>query len=454
MKHFLWFFCLLFLMSGCASKRYTKKASKFEDAGLYKDASDYYYEAVKRKDSNVEAKLGLRKNGQITLDNKLDNFQEYYNQGNNKQAVYMYLNAEAYYEKIKAVGVELGFPEKYHSYYIESKNNFLGDKYIHGMDLLNREEFSLALSVFTEIKNIDENYKDIKEKYITAKFEPKYREAIDLIDNGHYRQAYYTFDYILKNTNDYKQAQAYKDDALEKGTLAILVTEFTFTRKQNQVGANYITSLIGTKLSELNNPFLKLIDPATLDVAIYKSRGVLDMRAANLAGIHAVLSGEIIEYVSVKGKLLKTSKKGYIKEVIKLKNDAGVESESITYHKTEYMEYQAKNKARLNLNYKLVSTSNKEILVTNSFNRNKTDEVHYAIFEGEKEKLVPGNWKFKDSKSIEDIVKDDKKEVRKLQRLLDARQEIKPSANLRAELINQAISAIVSRVDKYNPENK
>ena len=60
MKYFLWFLCVLFMASGCASKRYTKKASKFEEAGLYKDAAKYYYEAVKRKDRNVQAKLNLQ----------------------------------------------------------------------------------------------------------------------------------------------------------------------------------------------------------------------------------------------------------------------------------------------------------------------------------------------------------------------------------------------------------
>jgi hypothetical protein len=454
MKYFLWFLCVLFLASGCASKRYTKKASKFEEAGLYKDAAEYYYEAIKRKDSNVDAKLGLRKNGQITLDNKLANFLEYYKQANFRQTVYMYLNAEAYYEKIKAVGVELSFPEDYKAYYHEAKSDYLGKKYIEGTELLNREEFSSALAIFTEIKNVDENYKDVKEKYIIARYEPKYREAVDLIENGYYRKAYYTFGYILKFAGDYKQSQIYQDEAQEKATIAILVTDFTFTKRQNRTAANYVTSMIKGKLSELDNPFLKLIDPASLDVAIYKVTGKLDMQVANLAGIHAVLSGQLLDYVASEGKQNKTPKKGYIKEVIKLKNDDGVETESITYHKTEYMEYEAKNEARLNLNYKLISTSNSEVLISDSYNRNKFDEVHYAIFEGEKEKLVPGYWKYKDSKSKVDIVKDEKKDVRKLKQLLNAKQKIKPAVDLLGELINHAVGTITNKVDKYNPEKE
>lgn len=454
MKYFLWFILLLFLAAGCASKKYTKKAAKFEEAGLYNDAAEYYYEAVKRKDSNVDAKLGLRKNGQMKLDKTLAGFYDYYKQGDYKQAVYHYLNAESYRDKVNAVGVELTFPEQYKTYYEEAKSDYLSKKYIQGIEMLDREDFSGALAIFTEIKNVDENYKDVQEKYIVARYEPKYREAIDLIETGHYRKAYYTFDYVLKWAGDYKQANVYKEEAREKGTFAILVTDITYTNRQFGTGANYITTKIKEDLGRLDNPFLKLIDPVILDVAIYTPTGKLDMQAANLAGIHAVFSGQLLDYATSESKLKKIPKKGYIKEVIKLKNDAGVETETVTYHKTEYMEYEAKNEARLSLNYNLVSTAGSEVLLSNNFSRNKGDEIHYAIFEGEKDKLVPGNWKYKDSKSPEDIIKDEKKDVRQLQQLLKAKQSITPAANLLGDLINQAVGNISDNIDKYNPEKE
>jgi hypothetical protein len=454
MKSFLWLFCLLFLVSGCASKRYTKKASKFEDAGLYKDASEYYYEAVKRKDSNVEAKLGLLKNGQITLDQKVSVFLDYYKQGDFKQAMYKYLDADAYYEKIKAVNVELNFPNEYDAYFEESKNNYLSSKYIEGIEFLNREDFSSALAVFTEIKNVDIEYKDVYEKYIIAKYEPKYRQAIVLLENDKYRQAYYTFDYILNNVNEYKQAQAYKEEAKERGTLGILVTGFSATEKQNLNGSRYITSVIQAKLGELNNPFIKLIDPLTLNASIYKNRKVVDMQAANLAGIHLILSGQLLEYVAIDNKLKKTPQKGYIKEIIKLKDEEGVESESIKYHKAEYMEYEANSNSSLNLNYKVTSTTNSEVIISKNFSQTRTDEIHYAIFSGEDATLVPGNWKYKDRKSAEDVVKDNKKDVRELQGLLDARQKLKSASEMLDDLVKQSAEIIVNKIDNYNPEEK
>ncbi|MCD4697238.1 MAG: hypothetical protein K8S16_13455 [Bacteroidales bacterium] len=443
-----------FLFTGCASKRYTKKASKFEEAGLYKDAAEYYYEAVKRKDSNVDAKLGLRKNGQLTLDNKLAVFMDYYKQANYKQAVYVYLNADEYYHKIKAVGVDLIFPENTRAYYEEAKSDFLGKKYIQGSELLDREEFSASLSIFTEIINIDENYKDIKEKYTIARYEPKYREGINLLDKAKYRKAYYTFDYILNGAGDYKQAFILKEESREKGTLAIIVTDFTYTKKQNRGVASHLTTKVRENINGLDNPFLKLVDPLTLDVAIFKYGGEVDMQAAHLAGVHAILFAEINDHKKFESKLKKTPKKGYIKEVIKLRNDEGGETESIIYHKTKYTEFEAKNEASLNLTYKMVSTLNSELLISDGFSRKKEDEVHYAVFDGKKKNLVPGYWKYKDKRSVEDVVRNEKKEVRALKRLLDSKHKIKTATAMLNELIEQSVKSITSKVDAYNPEKE
>ena len=66
-KYLSWIMILVFL-TGCASKKFTKRGEKFEQAGLYEDAAEYYYQAVKRKGTNLDAKVGLRKNGQLLLD--------------------------------------------------------------------------------------------------------------------------------------------------------------------------------------------------------------------------------------------------------------------------------------------------------------------------------------------------------------------------------------------------
>ncbi len=452
MKKILLLLSVLLLVAGCASKRYTKKAAKFEEAGLYEDAAEYYYQAVKKKDSNVDAKLGLRKNGQLALDRKLADFTSAYKQSDYKKAVYNYIDAEKYYNKIEAVNVNLDFPEYHKEYYAEAKSDYLNKKYADGVDKLNREDFSAALAVLEEMKGIDANYKDVKELYITAKYEPMYRDANQYLETELYRKAYYTFETIIKGAGSYKQSVALKDEAQEKGTITILVTDLSYTNYRYRETAGKITSDLKGKLSELNNPFLKIIDPSSLNVNIYQN-GQMNMKAANLAGIKSVLSGSVTSVSSVNGKLNKNEKRGYLKIVTKTKNKEGQEVETVKYHKTTYMEYQQVNKANLALNFKLVSTEDNSVMVSDMISNNNSDKIHYATFGGDKKKLIPGYWKYKDRNSNSDVKKDNKSDIKKLQNLLKADKSIKSSQTLLKELMNNSVNKMTKKVDKYNPEN-
>lgn len=452
MKKILLFLSVILLVAGCASKRYTKKAAKFEEAGLYEDAAEYYYQAVKKKDSNVDAKLGLRKNGQLALDRKLADFTSAYKQSDYKKAVYNYLDAEKYYNKIKTVNVNLDFPEYHKEYYAEAKSDYLNKKYADGVDKLNREDFSAALAVLEEMKGIDANYKDVKELYITAKYEPMYRDANQYLETELYRKAYYTFETIIKGAGSYKQSVALKDEAQKKGTITILVTDLSYTNYRYRETAGKITSDLKGELSELDNPFLKIIDPSSLNVNIYQN-GQMNMKAANLAGIKSVLSGSVTSVSSVNGELNKNEKRGYLKVVTKTKNKEGQEVETVKYHKTTYMEYQQVNKANLALNFKLVSTEDNSVMVSDMISNNNSDKIHYATFGGDKNKLIPGYWKYKDRNSKEDVKKDNKSDINKLQNLLKADKNIKSAQTLLNELMSKSVNKMTEKVDKYNPEN-
>jgi len=453
MKRIIFLLCIVFLVAGCASKRYTKKGKKFEEAGLYEDAANNYYEAVYRKSSNVDAKLGLHKTGQITLDHKLTEFMNSYKQGNYDKAVYEYLDSEKYYKKLKKVGVKLSFPENYKAYYEEAKSDYLGQKYIEGLEKLNREEFSAALSVFSEIKSIDENYKDIKEKYIIAKYEPKYREGIQYLESAYYRKAYYEFERIQNGAGDYKQVFSLKEEAREKATISILIIDFKASSRYTTDAAASITTKLKGAVGNLDNPFIQLIDEASIESSIYNN-GEIDMQVANLSGIDVVLSGRLMVYNKKTGKLIETPQRGYLKEVYKVRNEAGEETEKVTYHKTNYSEFKAKNSASVKLNYKMVSTKNSEVLMSDDLSRQKTDAIHYAMFDGDKKKLIPGYWKYKKGNSDEDVIEDNKSDVRALKRLLDADRKIQSANSLMGQLLTKTVKELSSKVDKYNPEDE
>lgn len=447
------FISLILLFSACASKRFAKKAAKFDQAGLFEDAASYYLLAVQKNPANVDAKLGLRKTGQLTLDKKLAEFMQLYKQADYQQSVYKYIIAEDYYKKVKSAGVDLVYPESYKSYYEEAKGDFLNKKYIEGIDMLNREEFTDAKTVFEEIKKIDVNYKDVKEKYIIAKYEPIYREANHLLDNKLYRQAYYKFIEIINGAKEYKQSANLRDEAREKGTITILATDFICLQGSQKAATQALTAKLKDQLLNSNNPFIRLIDPASVSTNLY-TNGKINFQTASLAGIKAVLTGSVSEVTATEGKLIKTTKRGYLKEVIKEKNAAGEEIEKVNYHKTEYFEFEMQNQARFGLNFKLISTENSEVMVSDMFTLSNTDKVHYATFTGDKKKLIPGYWKNKNSKSPEDIVKDNWGDVNNLKNLLNAGQQIKAVSILTGELVDQSASRIATKINNYNPEKQ
>jgi hypothetical protein len=445
------FISILLVFSSCASKRLTKKAAKFDQAGLYEDAASWYLMAVKKNPANVEAKLGLHKTGQYCLDKRLGDFMQLYRQADYQQSVYKYLVADEYYTKVKAAGVELDFPESYKSYYEDAKGDFLNNRYVEGIDKLKREEFTDARLIFEEIRKIDPNYKDVAEKYITARYEPMYREANDLTESRLYRKAYYKYCEIINGAKEYKQSAVLRDEAREKATITILITDIAFTTMPQKPVAVALSGKLKDEVLTLNNPFIRLVDPSSVSADLFEN-GRINPETANLAGIKALLSGTIAEVSATEGKLEKTTKRGYLKEVTKEKNAAGEEVEKVTYHKTEYFEFTNKNTVRLGMNFRLSGTGDGLVMVSDMFTLSNTDQVHYATFGGDKKRLIPGYWKKKESASPEDIIKDNWADVNSLKSLLNANQQLKPVSQLTGELVDQSARRIAEKINNYNPE--
>ena len=68
----------ILVITACASQRYAKLALKNEQAGLYEDAAELYLKSLNADKENIDAKIGAKKNGQLTLDDKLRKFSKSY----------------------------------------------------------------------------------------------------------------------------------------------------------------------------------------------------------------------------------------------------------------------------------------------------------------------------------------------------------------------------------------
>lgn len=457
MKRTLTYFTILLsltiIFGSCASKRYTKKALKLEAMGQYSDAADMFYQALLIKRTNIEASAGLKRTGQMTLSKKLSEFNQAYNNQNNKEAVYYYQDAKAYHNKISSVGVELNFPSFYDEYYNEVKNIYIEDKYYEGVKFLDEEKFSDSEKCFREVLKFQENYKDAKDKLIIAVNEPKYREALRLMDQQQYRKAYYIFEAIIKNAGNYKNSYDFKTECLEKGTVVVLINEIKLTSGSNEV-VPVLESKIISNLVESNNPFIRVVDSKNQPKSgkTFQNQTISENTKSKPADI--IVNIEITKFIYKKGELKEIEKRGYLKKIVKVTNRETGEVENKTqYDKVTYKEYLMERSVDLAFSYKLVNGKTNVILRSGSKTFTSSDSVNYAKFSGDSKNLVPGYWKNLENSSPEDYISDNPESVKILQNLLNARTQIKDYNTLSEEVVNKTAEDITSAIIDYVEKN-
>ena len=448
-------------LSGCSgSKSFSNKAKKLDEAGLTEEAAQFYYEALLRKRTNVDAKIGLKKTGQTVLDNQLANFYKSYSAEDHKRAVYSYMEAQAYFNKVKNVGVNLEFPTHYESSFNESKEIYLSARYEEALIALENEDFASAEAIIREIILIDDSYGDIKDLKVLAIAEPAYRKGKQLMNQRKYRQAYYAFDGIIVQFGTYKDAASLREFCREKGAYTVAFLPFENTSGKSGL-ENAIAAQIINDLLSLNDPFLRIIDRQHLETLLQEQQlglsGVVDeasaVNAGNLIGAQAVFTGKLITFRMNQGKLQQETRRGYHSYTVK-KNDpvTGKVVTETQYKKVTYNVYNQANSVAASFQYKLISTETGEILMADLLNYIEEDKVNYGRYEDNHRYLYPGTWKDAKRESPDDKIFTAPSEKKSLNALFEARSEVKSVETL-TSLIYQKIGSEVGRkVQSFNPE--
>jgi len=440
---YLVFIFILLLGASCTHKRFAKKAAKFEEQGMYQEASDLYYQSLIAKRSYIDAQVGLKRTGQRVVDKTYSDFMTAYNQGNNKQAVYYYIEAESFENRLKQVSIELVVPPYYEEYYSEVKGTYLDDQYFEGVKKLNNEDFSGAERIFAEIVKIEPDYKDSKEQLNITIYEPKYRQAIQHMGNKKYRSAYYLFDEISVNFGNYKESVDLKSESQKAATIRVAIHNIENHSNKSELSSQ-IKSKIINGLNQTNDPFIKVVE------FVAANRGIYDATKATQPD--ALVKGTIHSFNFDLGRIKKETKRGYLEIKTRYKDSEGKTKTKTRYEKVEYEELSMQRSAMIKFDISMVDTRTNEILLTKSFNLNNQDQIHYAKYDGRKNDLVPGYWKNKSTDSDEDVIRTGRSERIALQELLNARTKIKTMDALSVELIDEVSTQTVVRIINYNPE--
>lgn len=453
-------FCLLmlslFLLIGCGSKRYAKKGLEFEKAGFFEKAAEMYYLSAVKNPKNLNAQVGLKKNGQIALDNKLEAFMEFYNSDEIKDAVYKYIESVKYFEKVERAGINLDFPNEYEDHFIEVKTLYLERRYIDAYAQIDQEKFSQAEIILNEILILQPGYQNAEELKNTAHFEPIYRNAKELLEVEKYRTSYLKFQEILTKLPNYKDSKEFSDLALSKALITIAVVDFSNQTKQKGIEI-LLQSRIEKLITESKSPFLMLVDRgSSQQIAgeqIHAMEGKVESQSGTktgkILGVKAMLTGEVKQYNSNVTSIEKIERKGYIKMVIKAKD--GVK-DSIIYKKTRYFEYNQNNFLSIHFQFKLVSSETSEVMVSDAIFIETSDKVYYAAYDGNKSNLIPGHWEFIDKPSVNDIIKDTPTDRKRLDDLFNSRQQLQTLEALSKEAQISISQQVVLKIERYDPE--
>lgn len=436
------------LLVACSgSKPLAKKAAKLDAAGMYAEAADMYLQSVMRNTRNVDAKIGLKKTGQMLLNDKLGEFFKAFSVGDSKeQAVNAYLNAKAYADRVGQYGVVLDVPANYTSDFQQVKGEYLVQLYDQGQALMDKQDFKGAEAVFGKIGALEPGYKDAGNLQNIAYLEPLYRSGREALEQGRYRKAFTDLARVLEKDGGYKDASALRDQAQEKGRYAIAVLPFGGSKKDQ---AARVQAYATTALTEVNDPFLKVVDRENIKRILEEQRlgmtGVVDeasaVSAGKLLGAQAVLMGELIDYREEVGQLRRSTKDGFESYQVKQAdpNNPGQFMLVTKYKPVKYTEYYQENKVIVSFSYKLVSLETGEVLLSRVVDQTKDDHAYYAAYEGNREALMPAR---------NGLVETANNARRELRGLLNASREVRSTAELGNEALRSATAGMASALQQ------
>lgn len=440
---------LSILIIGCSgSKNMLKKGTILENNKQYIEASNFYIEALNRKNTNVDATVSLSRVGKIVLNLYLNDFYKEEAMGNTKNAVYAYLKVSDYQKNLNKYNVYENIPDHYVEKYKIVKEAYLQNLYDEGENLMEELSYKKAEESFLEILKFDSDYKNAKSLKDISYVEPIFIKAKQELEAEKYRDAYNNLELVLKRISNYKDVKESKAQALELGRHTFLI--FTFenaTNKQNI--ETKISNFISNKLSNLNDPFLRLVDRSNFEKIMneqeFSLSGFVDESTATeigkLFGAQTAISGKVISYSHKisKSKPQKMNAAEPFYEKKKREDGEGYITKT-KYKKVNYMRYAKSIDVHIEFQYKLISLKTSEVLLSDIIELSSKDNVSYSVYNGDPKILYPmSNTGVDKSESS----------INKFRLQFSKRRKLKSEQNLSNDLFKSISSKTAKKITQY-----
>ena len=325
----------------------------------------------------------------------------------------------------------------------------LNERYKEGSYYLMQENFKEAELAFEQVKNINNNYLDVKNLHREAASEPIYRKAIKDLKKGKCRTAYLGLDDIIQRFDSYKNADELKSDALVCAEYPIIVESY---RGRNSSGfeSNIQNAVIEDILAS-KNPFVKIIKGSNDISSPYynisetsKNNTQLKRYIENFyvrTNAKAVLTIHINQYQLQDEPVRSYDVNGL--EVKKLKARNG--SDSLVEKSVVYKEYEKRSTLQSNITYRLVEITTGKILMQKTIQKNDEKQIRYARNNNSNYKLIYP------TRTIADRIMRDESNYKNLQALFQTSDQIN-SQSLANNILTDFRKRIVNEILLFNPE--
>ncbi len=325
----------------------------------------------------------------------------------------------------------------------------LNERYKEGSYYLMQENFKEAELAFEQVKNINNNYLDVKNLHREAASEPIYRKAIKDLKKGKCRTAYLGLDDIIQRFDSYKNADELKSDALVCAEYPIIVESY---RGRNSSGfeSNIQNAVIEDILAS-KNPFVKIIKGSNDISSPYynisetsKNNTQLKRYIENFyvrTNAKAVLTIHINQYQLQDEPVRSYDVNGLEVKKLKARNGA----DSLVEKSVVYKEYEKRSTLQSNITYRLVEITTGKILMQKTIQKNDEKQIRYARNNNSNYKLIYP------TRTIADRIMRDESNYKNLQALFQTSDQIN-SQSLANNILTDFRKRIVNEILLFNPE--
>lgn len=452
----------IFILFSCSiSNTLYNEGLKLEEVGMYNEANNRYYEALKSDNRNIEASIALKRVGNRIYQEDIDNIISINKKGDNKNVIYLFFKAEEYRKKLSSVGINIQKDKNAESIFEDSKEKYSKELLQKINNTIANEKFKESEILLNELVSLNPENQDYQDMKAMSYSEPIYREGLKNMEMNNYREAFYNFDKII----NYKDSRDLRKLSQEKAIFKIAIIPIRNNTSRIEL-TDKLYSNIFKSILDIKDPFLQLLDQNQVR-SVLNEKGI-DLsdfninnskffnKMGNIFDVDAFLRVTITDVNYRRENPLSKVKEAYDVHFENRKNPKTRRIESVpVYKKVYYTEYKGSSEVMITSNYSLLSKEAK-VLVSDVLVKNAVSRVNYAEYDGDYRSLSinpENNFSISfdlDDNTVKKYNSNDGENNFKL--LFGAGKEIKSSIVLENEVIFTISKEIANKLKNYNPE--